>query len=85
MRTTRRTTWAVLAMAVVFGAGYGASSLTNAAEKERHPAIHSGLRNLREAKTALEKGDNDFKGHRVAAIKAINLAIDECELCLKVD
>jgi hypothetical protein len=52
---------------------------------ERHPEIRLGLRHLRMAKAALEKGTHDYQGHRVGAIKHVDEAIAECEEALKVD
>lgn len=52
---------------------------------ERHPEIRQGLRHLQMAKAALEKGQHDFQGHRVAAIKHVDEAIEECQAALKAD
>ena len=54
-------------------------------KKERHPHIHAAIRELREAKRDLERADHDFGGHRVEAIKAIDVAIVQLEKALKFD
>jgi hypothetical protein len=53
---------------------------------ERHPVIRQALNQLRETREALVKeGAHDFKGHRVAAIKHIDAAIEELKLALAAD
>jgi len=52
---------------------------------ERHPAIHRALVSLREAKAYLEHANHDFGGHRVAAIKAVDEAVQQLELAQKFD
>ena len=54
-------------------------------EVERHPRIHRAIRDLREAKKALKEANHDFQGHREDALKACDKAIEQLELCLKVD
>jgi hypothetical protein len=53
--------------------------------EERHPRIRAAIRELREAKKELEKADHDFGGHRVEAIKAVDVAIEQLEKALKFD
>jgi hypothetical protein len=53
-----------------------------AAAAERHPHIRSSLKELREAKKELEKGDKIFGGHRVKAIKAVEDAIEQLQAAL---
>lgn len=56
-----------------------------AAAAEPHPEIRAALANLREAREHLAQGAHDFGGHRVAALKAVDDAIHESEICLKYD
>ena len=52
---------------------------------ERHPQIRAAMRALQNAKEHLEHGAHDFGGHRVEAIKAIDEAHHQLELCLQYD
>jgi hypothetical protein len=54
-------------------------------KKERHPWIHRALKDLRAARADLRRGAHDFGGHRVKALKATQVAIDECKAALKFD
>lgn len=54
-----------------------------AAAAEPHPEIRAALANLREAREHLQMGAHDFGGHRVAALKAVDEAIRQSEICLK--
>jgi len=54
-------------------------------KEEKHPEIRAALKGLRESKKHLEEAAHDFDGHRVAAIKAVDEAIKQCEECLQVD
>jgi hypothetical protein len=91
MLTLRKTGWMLLLAAGLFLGGWGVLSVfagravAEEKEKERHPHIHAAIRELREARRDLEKADHDFGGHRVAAIKAIDHAIEQLEKALKHD
>jgi hypothetical protein len=52
---------------------------------EKHPQIREALESLRNSKEHLEHAAHDFGGHRVEAIKAIDEAIRQLEICLKYD
>ena len=56
-----------------------------AAAAEPHPEIRAAMANLREARGHLEHAAHDFHGHRVAAIQAIDEAIEQLQLALKSD
>jgi hypothetical protein len=56
-----------------------------AKQKEAHPEIASAMVHLREAKQNLEQAAHDFGGHRVAALKHVNEALDECKQALAFD
>ncbi|MGH9432447.1 MAG: hypothetical protein ACRD3T_12980 [Terriglobia bacterium] len=47
-----------------------------------YPFVHDALSELNTAKAHLQKGSSDFGGHRVAALKFTNQAIDECHAAL---
>ena len=52
---------------------------------ERHPEIHGALHALEVARTRLEKANHDFGGHREAALRACNTAIEQLRLALEFD
>ena len=58
--------------------------VAQAAEPER-PAIHRALTELRDARKELKEARHDFGGHREDAVRAIDAAIEQLELCLKHD
>lgn len=51
----------------------------------RHPEIHAAIESLRNAKAHLESVAHDYNGHRVDAIKAVDEAIHQLEICMKYD
>lgn len=55
------------------------------APPEEHPQIRAALAALRDSKAHLEHAAHDFGGHRVDAIKAIDEAIRQLEICLQYD
>lgn len=55
------------------------------APPEAHPQIRAALAALRDSKAHLEHAAHDFGGHRVEAIRAIDEAIRQLEICLKYD
>jgi hypothetical protein len=62
-----------------------AMSSGSIAEGRRHPEIHRALESLRSAKEHLEHASHDFQGHRVEAIRAIDEAIHQLEICMKYE
>jgi hypothetical protein len=52
--------------------------------REHHPEIHKAMHKLKAAKADLEKASHDYAGHRVAAIKLIDQAMDELKQALEV-
>jgi hypothetical protein len=87
--TWRTKVWTLVLAVGMALTGWGALAAFTpravAEEKERHPRIRAAIRELREAKRDLEKADHDFGGHRVAAIKAVDHAIEQLEKALKYD
>ncbi|MGH9718467.1 MAG: hypothetical protein ACRD4R_17290 [Candidatus Acidiferrales bacterium] len=53
--------------------------------RDMHPEIRAALANLREAREHLNHGAHHFGGHRVAALKSVDEAIREAQICLKYD
>jgi hypothetical protein len=58
---------------------------TPAATPERHPEIRDAIESLRHAREHLDHAAHDFGGHRVEAIRAIDDAINQLQICLKYD
>jgi hypothetical protein len=56
-----------------------------AANPEPHPEIRAALDALRNARAHLDHADHDFGGHRVDAIRAIDQAMEQLQVCLKYD
>jgi hypothetical protein len=85
----------VLALAIPAAARSGAPTPSPApnpkpaaaapAPPERHPHIQEALAALRSSKEDLQHAAHDFGGHRVEAIRAIDEAIHQLEICLKYD
>ena len=63
--------------------GPTAAPTAQAAEPEHNPAIHRALKELREARRELKEAKHDFGGHREDALKAVDGAIEQLEICLK--
>ena len=60
-----------------------ATPAANASAPEKHPEIRDAMASLRRAKDHLEHAAHDFGGHRVDAIRAIDEAQRQLEICLK--
>ncbi|HEY4905568.1 MAG TPA: hypothetical protein VIH89_18960 [Candidatus Sulfotelmatobacter sp.] len=52
-----------------------------AAMPEGHPHIHEALEAMRAARHQLEQAERGFEGHREEAIKHLDRAIHEAEIC----
>jgi hypothetical protein len=52
---------------------------------EPHPEIREAIESLHHAKDHLEHAAHDFGGHRVDAIRAIDEAERQLQVCLKYD
>jgi hypothetical protein len=62
-----------------------ATAANAAAQHERHPEIRAAMDSLRQAQDSLNHADHDFGGHRVAAMKHIDAAMHELQICMKYD
>lgn len=49
--------------------------------QDEHPHIHAALEAMRNAKHELETAAHTYHGHRVEAIKHLDMAIHEAEIC----
>lgn len=77
MRKKFMTTFAMLVLMLAM------TSVSNAGP--RHPEIQAAIDSLRNAKAHLESASNDFQGHRVDAIRAVDQAIHQLEICMRYD
>jgi hypothetical protein len=66
-------------------AGTTGGKMEKGEHRERHPMIHEAITKLRKAKEELEKANKDFGGHRVKAIQAIDIALQELKEALESD
>jgi hypothetical protein len=62
-----------------------ALSPASPAAGEKHPQIRAAMKALENAKDHLEHAAHDFGGHRVEAIRAIDEARHQLDLCLQYD
>jgi hypothetical protein len=58
----------------------GTSRPANTEPQERHPRIHSAMEALRDAQEYLRAAPHDFCGHKAAAMKANEAAIQQLRL-----
>jgi hypothetical protein len=61
------------------------AALTATPAAEPHPEIHDAINSLRHAREHLEHAKHDFGGHREEAMRAIDAAIHQLEVCLEYD
>lgn len=52
---------------------------------EPHPEIRAAIESLRHAREHLDHAAHDFGGHRVDAIKSIDEAIHQLQVCMQYD
>ena len=52
---------------------------------EPHPEIHAAIDSLRHAREHLDHAAHDFGGHKVDAIRAIDDAIHQLQICMQYD
>jgi len=52
---------------------------------EEHPEIHAALESLRNARVHLRDAKHDFGGHRTEALRAVDNAIRQLEICMRYD
>jgi hypothetical protein len=73
--------------AATFGAlALGATVLASpASAQEHHPMIRRAIDALEAAKNDLQHADHDFGGHRLAAIDAIDHALEQLRIAMRYD
>ncbi|HXM23957.1 MAG TPA: hypothetical protein VN948_22060 [Terriglobales bacterium] len=52
---------------------------------ERHPQIRAAINALENAKAHLQSAAHDFQGHRVDAIRAVDEAIHQLQICMRYE
>lgn len=52
---------------------------------QAHPEIRDALEALRTARTHLKEARHDFGGHRAEALKEVDRAINQLQICMKYD
>jgi hypothetical protein len=52
--------------------------------QEAHPRIHAAINALSAAAAELKAAPHDFNGHRADALKAIDKALTQLNLCMQV-
>lgn len=62
-----------------------ALSPASPAQGGRHPEIRAAMRAIENAKDHLNHAAHDFGGHRVDAIRALDEAHHQLEVCLQYD
>jgi hypothetical protein len=82
-------------IAALGGGAWGAQTLLaqsapnggrqNQNRKERHPILQNSIRQIEGVRDHLQQAPWDFAGHKVAAISALNLALNELHQAEKAD
>ena len=52
---------------------------------ERHPEIQAALNALQNARAHLQSASHDFQGHRVDAMRAVDEAIHQLQICMRYE
>ena len=65
--------------------GMGQGRMEKNEGRERHPEIRKAIEQLRRAKADLKAAAHDFGGHREAALKACDEAIEQLQQALNYD
>jgi hypothetical protein len=70
---------------LLFGLAYPAVAPAAPPAAEPHPEIRAAINSLRRAKEHLEHAAHDFGGHRVEAVRACDVALEQLQQALKYD
>ena len=65
--------------------GMGQGKMEKGERNERHPEIRKAIEQLKRAKADLQHASHDFGGHREAALKACDEAIEQLGQALQYD
>jgi hypothetical protein len=77
--------WTAASMPAAYG-GQASSPGASGQRGEQHPVIRAAIKDLERAKGGLQnRADNDFGGHRIKAIEAIDKALQELNLALEFE
>ena len=77
--------WTAAPVLAVYG-GQTSSPGAPAQKGEQHPVLRGAIKDLERAKGSLEnRAANDFGGHRIKAIQAIDQALQELKLALEFE
>ncbi|MGB9403140.1 MAG: hypothetical protein WCA98_06360 [Candidatus Acidiferrales bacterium] len=55
------------------------------AAAQRHPEIHEAIESLRHARAHIHDAAHDFDGHKEEALRAVDEAIHQLQICEKFD
>jgi hypothetical protein len=77
--------WVALMVLGIVGTSRPANTTPPPPPQERHPHIRTALGELREANEELRTAAHDFCGHRVEAMRAIDVARRQLQLALDCD
>ena len=74
----RTVLFGILSVVVLFG-----NSRAAHAQVGKHTHMHHSLHELKQSREELKEAAHNFGGHREAALRDVNLAIEQLELALK--
>ncbi len=72
----------VTALVGVLGIGIGASSAVAAGKYSSHPFLHRAQKDIKTARSMLQRATHDCGGHRATAIKKLDDAIAEVDVAV---
>jgi hypothetical protein len=75
----------VISIGSLSGSAIAQTAQGTAQKQERHPELRAALRELKMARSHLQKGAHDFGGERAEALNDTDKAITEVEQALKKD
>ena len=77
--------WKASTFGLATALAFVAATSDNTASAEGQPHMRTALATLKVAKTQLEKAEHDKGGHRAAALKLTNDAIDQVQKGIEFD
>jgi hypothetical protein len=76
---------ATSAVPAVTAASVAEPAATPAPDPQRHPEIRQALAALRTARAHIHDAAHDYNGHREEALRAVDSAIHQLEVCMQYD